>query len=101
MTLTISVDVQVTSIVVDTPNSVTARQAVSDLKRSVDPSLVGDNAPSNPGTVTFKIDAASSFQQSMLSMCVIEGYATPMSAPIGGSASMNVTRGFTEQTIVA
>ena len=74
MTLTISVDAPVTSIVVDTRNSVTAWQAVSDLKRSVDPSLVGDNAPSNPGTVTFKIDAASSFQQSILSVGVTGGY---------------------------
>ncbi|SYZ74160.1 exported hypothetical protein [Candidatus Zixiibacteriota bacterium] len=101
MTLTISVDAPVTSTAVDTPNSVTAQQAVADLKRSVDKDLNGDNAPSSPGTVNFKVEAANSFEQSMLSMGVTGGYSVPMEGNLGGSAAMSVTRGLQEQTIVA
>jgi|GEM_PF-6853620 len=101
MTLTISVDAPVTSIVVDNPTSVTAQQAVSDLKRSVDANLNGGSAPSNPGTVKFKVEAANSFSQSMLSMGITGAYSQPMAAEIGGSASMGLTRGYEEHTIVA
>ncbi len=101
MTLTISVDAPVTSLVVDTPNSVTAQQAVSDLKRSVDGELNGEHAPSHPGTVHFKVEAANSFSQSMLSIGITGAYSQPLSTEIGGSANMGLSRAYSEHTVVA
>lgn len=100
LTMTINVDAPVTSIVVDVPNSVNAQQAVSDLKRSVDPNLNGDNAPSTPGTIDYISEAANSFQQSMVSMGVTAGYSAPMAPALGGSASMSLTRSYRKQTII-
>lgn len=101
ITMTISVDVPQTSVEVDNPNSITAQQAVSDLKLSVDPDLDGENAPSNPGTVTFKVEESSSFSQAMLSMGITGAYSQPMSVTIAGSANVSVQRSYTSQTIVA
>ncbi len=86
--------------VVDEPNSVTVQQSIAEMQIEAGNMEEGNQA--GAGQMSFNIEEASSFSQSMLAMGVSAGFTEPQSqVGIEGSANVSNSRESKTHTIMA
>jgi len=88
--ITINVDLPINKTFreIETPNSVTIQQAISEMQ--VEAGQLEEGSQSGAGTMDFEVVEASTFEQSMLSLGISGGFTDPESQ-VGLDASANVS----------